>query len=75
MWLGKIVEDIPDDAPLGARQFERQVFDEGADAIITFPNVYWDMLKSPYTDQWNRDFRDAWTELEDRGQLKGFVSE
>jgi transaldolase len=46
---------------------------EGADAIITFPNVYWDMLKSPYTDQWNRDFRDAWAELEDRGQLGGFI--
>ena len=50
-------------------------YTEGADAIITFPNVYWDMLKSPYTDQWNRDFRDAWTQLEDRGQLKGFVRE
>jgi len=48
---------------------------EGADAIITFPNVYWDMLKSPYTEQWNKDFRDAWAELEDRGQLGGFVRE
>jgi len=46
---------------------------EGADAIITFPNVYWAMLKSPYTDEWNRDFRDAWTELEDRGQLGDFL--
>jgi len=46
---------------------------EGADAIITFPNVYWAMLKSPYTDEWNRDFRDAWTALEDRGQLGDFL--
>ena len=46
---------------------------EGADAIITFPNVYWGMLKSPYTDEWNRDFRDAWTALEDRGQLGDFL--
>ena len=46
---------------------------EGADAIITFPNVYWAMLKSPYTDEWNRDFRDSWAELEDRGQLGDFL--
>ena len=46
---------------------------EGADAIITFPNVYWAMLKSPYTDEWNRDFWDAWAELEDRGQLGDFL--
>ena len=48
-------------------------YSQGADAIITFPNVYWAMLKSPYTDEWNRDFRDAWTELEDRGQLGDFL--
>jgi len=48
-------------------------YTEGADAIITFPSVYWAMLESPYTDRWNQDFRDAWTELEDRGQLDGFL--
>lgn len=45
----------------------------GADAIITFPNIYWDMLKNPGTDEWNTTFRNAWTELENRGQLEGFL--
>ena len=47
----------------------------GADAVITFPSVYWEMLNHPGTDQWNQTFRDAWTELEDRNQLGGFLRE
>ena len=45
----------------------------GADAMITFPNVYWDMLQNPGTDEWNRIFREAWATLEERGQLDGFL--
>jgi|GEM_PF-320606 transaldolase len=47
----------------------------GADAIITFPSVYWEMLSHPGTEEWNRTFRDAWTELENRDQLGGFLRE
>ena len=45
----------------------------GADAVITFPSVYWEMLRHPGTDEWNKIFRDAWTELADRDQLGGFL--
>ena len=48
-------------------------YSAGADAIVTFPNVYWDMLKHPGTDEWNSTFRKAWAEMEDRGQLTGFL--
>ena len=47
----------------------------GADALITFPNVYWEMLHHPGTDEWNRTFRDAWAELESRDQLGAFLPE
>lgn len=45
----------------------------GADAVITFPNVYWEMLHHPGTDEWNTIFREAWAELEERDQLGGFL--
>lgn len=45
----------------------------GADAIVTFPNVYWDMLKHAGTDEWNTTFRHAWADMEDRGQLDGYI--
>lgn len=48
-------------------------YSAGADAIVTFPNVYWDMLKHAGTDEWNATFRQAWAEMEDRGQLTGFL--
>ncbi len=48
-------------------------YSAGADAIVTFPNVYWDMLKHPGTDEWNSTFWKAWAEMEDRGQLTGFL--
>ena len=50
-------------------------YSAGADAIVTFPNVYWDMLKHSGTDEWNTTFRSAWAEMEDRGQLEGFLPE
>ena len=45
----------------------------GADAIVTFPNVYWEMLNHTGTDEWNKTFRDAWAEMEERDQLNGFL--
>ena len=45
----------------------------GADAIITFPPIYWEMLQHPGTDEWNRTFLGAWAEMESRGQLNGFL--
>ena len=48
-------------------------YSAGADAIVTFPNVYWDMLNHTGTDEWNKTFREAWAEMEDRGQLSGFL--
>ena len=45
----------------------------GADAIVTFPNVYWDMLKHSGTDEWNTTFRQAWADMEDSGQLDGYI--
>ena len=44
-----------------------------ADAIITFPPIYWEMLQHPGTDEWNQTFLGAWAEMEARGQLDGFL--
>ncbi len=49
-------------------------YSAGADAIVTFPNVYWEMLEHAGTEEWNTTFRQAWAEMEDRGQLTGFVN-
>ena len=48
-------------------------YSAGADAIVTFPSVYWEMLNHTGTDEWNKTFRDAWAEMEERGQLTGFL--
>ena len=49
-------------------------YSAGADAIVTFPNVYWEMLNHAGTDEWNKTFREAWADMEDRGQLTGFLN-
>ena len=45
----------------------------GADAIVTFPSVYWQMLEHPGTTEWNNTFKGKWDDMEQAGVLDGFV--
>ena len=45
----------------------------GADAVVTFPAVYWEMLEHPGTTEWNDTFKDKWDDMEAAGVLDGFV--
>ena len=45
----------------------------GADAIVTFPSVYWEMLEHPGTTEWNDTFKGKWDDMEEAGVLDGFV--
>jgi len=45
----------------------------GADAIVTFPAVYWEMLEHPGTTEWNNTFKGKWDDMETAGVLDGFV--
>ena len=45
----------------------------GADALVTFPSVYWQMLEHPGTTEWNNLFRNKWGDMEAAGVLEGFV--
>ncbi len=45
----------------------------GADAIVTFPSVYWEMLEHPGTTEWNDTFKGKWDDMETAGVLDGFV--
>ena len=45
----------------------------GADAIVTFPAVYWEMLEHPGTTEWNDTFKGKWDDMDDAGVLDGFV--
>ncbi len=45
----------------------------GADAVVTFPAVYWEMLEHPGTTEWNDTFKDKWDDMETAGVLDGFV--
>jgi transaldolase len=45
----------------------------GADAVVTFPAVYWEMLEHPGTTEWNDTFKGKWDDMETAGVLDGFV--
>lgn len=45
----------------------------GADAVVTFPSVYWEMLEHPGTTEWNDTFKAKWDDMEAAGVLEGFV--
>ncbi len=48
---------------------------DGADGIITFWNVYEEMMDHPLTEIWNKTFMDAWVEMYDDGKLEGLPVE
>ena len=45
----------------------------GADAVVTYPSVYWEMLEHPGTTEWNDTFKAKWDDMQEAGVLDGFV--
>ena len=44
---------------------------DGADEIVTFWQVYKDMMQHPLTDTWNETFMGEWVAMHEAGQLEG----